>query len=338
MKKKVLSATLLLCICFGATGCGAAAPEAVNASPAETTEAEMVSEEAAAEYSTPVASEESSLMPIDEWEEHWTEIMGGEEAKADYDAMQYDESAVKSKVDEVIKNSKSIAEEIEGIENIVNSLNGYRNEDLKQQDMNNASAFEPYAWETEMDSLLKRALEEADASKKESIQSEQDAWKAYFDRCFKVLEYDEGSWADMQNSVLNARFLRNRCYILAKTLSDIRGENYELPKRFFMENTYVGDDGMLDISEGMEGGSIAITVVNGKTESELLCYDPLINDNTIVFETTYTYDGEKINTNDGDKPIAGKITYGWDGATLTITESGDKDLPVGTTINFPTAM
>ena len=190
--------------------------------------------------------------------------------------------------------------------------------------MNSVSGAEPYTWELELDSLLKRALEEADASKKDDIQAEQKEWKADFDRCYDVLEYDEGSWAPMQNSGLDARFLKNRCYKLAKTLSDIRGENYELPKRYFMENAYVSDKGMLDISEGMEGGSIAITVaVNGK-EERLLAYDPLINDTTIEFKA--------------ESGITGTITYGWGGATLTITQSVNKNIPEGTELSFPTAM
>lgn len=305
MRKELLSATLLLSICFGITGCGATAPVAVSASSAETTEAEIVSKE---------------------------------EDEADYDESQYDDSVVRSKVDEVIKNSKSIAEEIESVEKIANDLTEYHNVDLKQQEMNDLSIYEPYVWEVEMDNLLERVIEEADTSQKESIQTMQDEWKAGYDRCFNAIEYDDGSWAGMQNSILHARFFKNRCYMLAKTLSDIRGEKYELPQRYYVDNSYISDDGVLDISEGMENGSISITVVNGEVKSELLAYDPLIDDNTIVFETTFTHNGEKFNTNDGDKPIAGKITYGWDGATLTITESGDKNLPVGTTINFPTAL
>ena len=326
MTKKYLSVSLLSSICFAVTGCGAGASDAA-VSPIESVGRDIVSAEASLEYSTPEAvTEDTSLVPIDEWEENWKEIMGEEEdaVEADYDESQYNEKAVESKVDDVIKNSKSISEEIEGIEKIANYYKGYHFADIKQQDMNSVSGAEPYTWELELDSLLKRALEEADASKKDDIQAEQKEWKADFDRCYDVLEYDEGSWAPMQNSGLDARFLKNRCYKLAKTLSDIRGENYELPKRYFMENAYVSDKGMLDISEGMEGGSIAITVaVNGK-EERLLAYDPLINDTTIEFKA--------------ESGITGTITYGWGGATLTITQSVNKNIPKGTELNFPTAM
>ena len=112
--------------------------------------------------------------------------------------------------------------------------------------------------------------------------------------------------------------------MLAKTLSDIKGDNYELPKRYFMDNAYVSDNGMLDISEGMEGGSIAITVVVDGKEVGQLAYDPLINDTTIEFKA--------------QSGIEGKITYGWDGATLSITKSVNKVIPKGTELKFPTAL
>lgn len=102
MRKELLSATLLLSICFGITGCGATASVAVSASSAETTEAEIISKE---------------------------------EDEADYDESQYNDSVVRSKVDEVIKNSKSIAEEIESVEIIANDLTEYHNVDLKQQEI-----------------------------------------------------------------------------------------------------------------------------------------------------------------------------------------------------------
>lgn len=326
MTKKYLSASILSCICMTVTGCGAGASNAV-VSPAESIGKEVISADASAEYTTPEAStKDASLVPIDEWEENWKEIMGEEEeVEADYDESQYDEEIVKSNVDEVIKNSKSIAEEIEGIEKIANYYNGYHfDADISQMEMNAVSGAEPYTWELELDSLLKRALEEADASKKEEIQAEQKKWKADFDRCYDVLEYEEGSWVPMQNSTLDARFLKNRCYMLAKTLSDIKGDNYELPKRYFMDNAYVSDNGMLDISEGMEGGSIAITVVVDGKEVGQLAYDPLINDTTIEFKA--------------QSGIEGKITYGWDGATLSITKSVNKVIPKGTELKFPTAL
>ena len=169
MTKKYLSASILSCICMTVTGCGAGASNAV-VSPAESIGKEVISADASAEYTTPEAStKDASLVPIDEWEENWKEIMGEEEeVEADYDESQYDEEIVKSKVDEVIKNSKSIAEEIEGIEKIANYYNGYHfDADISQMEMNAVSGAEPYTWELELDSLLKRALEEADASKKE---------------------------------------------------------------------------------------------------------------------------------------------------------------------------
>ena len=326
MTKKNLSLPLIVGLCFATTGCGVVASNAV-VSPAESMGKDIVSASASSEYMTPEAAsaEEASLVPIDEWEQNWKEIMDEEEGiDDDFDETQYDEKIVRSKVDDAIKSSASIAEEIESIEKIANYYNGYHFADLKQGEMNEYSVAEVYTWDHELDCLLKRILEEADESEKKSIKAEQDTWKADFDRCYKVLEYKEGTWASMQNSGLDVRFLKSRCYMLAKELSDIRGENYELPKRFYRDNAYVGDKTMLDIAEGMEGGSIAITVVLDGKEEDLLVYDPLINDNTIEFKAV--------------SGVEGKITYGWDGATLTMTKSVNKILPKGTEIKFPTAM
>jgi len=346
---KNLTAIMLFYICLATTGCGVIATDTVIVSPSESdSEQERVisnstSEESVSETESEDAAktEDSSLVPIEEWEESWEEITGEkEDDTADYEREKYDEKVVQTKVNNVIKSSSTISEEIEGIKNIAQYYKGYYSADITQAEMNELSEAEPYTWELEMDSLLKRILKEADASQVDSIKAEQDTWKANYTRCYNGVKCTEGTIQTMINSGLNARFYENRCYMLAKTLSNIRGENYELPKRYYRDNTYASDNATLDISEGIETGSICITLVLDKKEKiEMLAYDPLINGANIFFETTATLDdGEKFNTNDGDIPFEGKITYGWDGAKLIIYKSGDKNLPAGTEISFPIAL
>ncbi len=334
MKKKYL--TLLLCLCFVVTGCGQTASEISTKSQEQ--------EEVIQEITTNVEDKEAdtALLPIDEWEKKWfaENDVEGQFSTEKFDADQYEKKVVGAKVNEAIKNSKSIADELKSVEAIAHYYTNYHSADLCQQDMNNVSYVESYIWDYEVQNLYNRILEEADESKKDNIKSDQDAWKADFDRCYEVVKYEEGSWASMMNSELDARFMKSHSYMLAKELADIRGEKVELPKRFFRENSYISDDAVLDITAGMEGGSISITYApKNKEKVVMLCYEPMINDNTISFKTTCEFDdGEVINTNGGDIPIVGTITYGWDGATLTITESGDKNLPAGTEVKFPIAM
>ena len=343
MKRKYLP--IVLCICFAITGCGQTASEISTGAQEQDGAAQEISAEVGdkeVETAETASADEQGLLSIDEWEKKWFAENDTEELPSTekFDADQYDEKVVESKVDEAIKNSKSIAEELKSVDAIAYYYTNYQSADLGQQEMNGVSVAESHTWDYEIQSLYKRILEEADDSKKDSIKAEQDAWKADFDRCYEATRYDEGSWAFMQNSGLDARFMKSRSYMLAKELADIRGENFELPKRFFRENSYVSEDAILDITAGMEGGSILITYApKGKEPVNLLCYDPMINENTISFKTTCKYDdGEEVNTNEGDTPIVGTVTYGWDGATLIITESGDKNLPAGTEVKFPTAM
>ena len=313
-----------------------------DANISESVESNTEASEDTEETTDTALSVDSALFPIAEWEKKWSAENDTKECYSTekFDAEQYEEKVVKSRLDEAIKNSKSIADELKNVEEIAYYYTNYHNADLSQQDMNNVSCAESYIWDYEVQSLYNRILEEADDSRKDSIKAEQDAWKADFDRCYEAVKYVEGSWASMMNSELDSRFMKSRSYILARELADERGENIELPKRFFRENSYISDDAVLDIKEGMEGGSISITYApKGKEKVDMLCYEPMINDTTISFKTTCEFDdGEVINTNDGDAPIVGIITYGWDGATLTITESGDKSLPAGTKVKFPNAM
>ena len=294
-----------------------------------------------AEVSTETGADETALFPIDEWEEKWEAKYGKDEFSNDkFDKSHYTKEVVESKVDEAVSKSSSLAEEMKEIENVAHSFTSYHNEDLGQQDMNALSFAELYTWEYEMNGLLDRISEDADPDKKDSIEIEQNKWIDDFDRCFEAFQWDDGSWASMINSQIQARFNKNRCIVLAKELAEIRGESFELPERFFKDNSYVSEDAALDISSGMENGSISITYAPiDKNKIELLAYDPLINENTISFETGYVFvfgtDGEK---NEGGTTVAGKITYGWDGAVLSITESDNKDLPAGTEISFPKAL
>ncbi|MBO4458709.1 MAG: DUF1311 domain-containing protein [Butyrivibrio sp.] len=342
MKRKYLP--LLLCLCFAVSGCGKADLDILSDSPEQevsTQEASTETSEVEADSAEAEAPKDETLVPIDEWEEKWAAENGSDDLSTEeFDASQYDGKVVGEKVDEVVNNSSSIEEEMKGIEKVAYYYTNFHNADLGQQDMNVLSDFESDTWDYEIQSLLKRILDEADASKKDSIKADQAAWEENYQKCQGSFSWEGGSAAPMMNAGMNARFLKNRAYMLAKELADIKGEKYELPKRFFRENSYMGEDGALDITAGMEGGSLTITYApKGKDAVEMLTYDPMINENTISFRTSFMSDeGEEVLTNEGDAPIVGTITYGWDGATLTITESGDKNLPAGTEVKFSTAM
>ena len=353
MKRKYLP--LLFCIIFAVSGCGKAASEISDESKDQegaslegSTEAEVVGAGAddtevliEKDFEETEESEDATLLPIGDWEDKWAAKYGKDDGISDekFDKTLFEEKAVESKVDEAIKKSSSIADEIKDIEQIAFYYTCYHNASgLGQVDMNEYSCAETYTWEYEMQKLFDRILEETDASKKDSAKAEQDKWKADFNRCYEAFQCVEGSWKAMIDAQIQARLIKSHCYILAKELADIRGENYELPERFYRENSYVSDGAALDVAEGWEGGSISIIYAQkGKDRLELVAYDPLINENTISFKTSSVLQyGKEVDAY--DVAVEGKITYGWDGATLTITKSGYKNLPAGTKVQFQKAM
>lgn len=347
MKRRYL--LLLIGMIFVMSGCGKVSTQAPASSTESNTAAEEISADtgAAADSSADsveadsAVADETGLFPIDEWEDKWAAKYGKDEfSKEEFDRAQYEETVEKSKVDEAVTKSSSLVDEMKEIEQVALYYTSYHHEDLGQQDMNDLSNAETYTWEYEMQSLLDRISEEADSSKKDSVKANQEKWEADLERCFEAFQWGDGSAASMFNSEIQARFKKNRCNMLAKELADIRGESFELPELFYRENSYVSEDAVLDITAGMENGSISITYApKGKEKIELLAYDPLINENTISFKTSGIFVGDTEEyTGTEDSPIVGKITYGWDGAVLTITESNDTNLPAGTEVKFPTVM
>ena len=345
MRKKILP--LILCLGLTVSGCGkdvtdeqaadntASAETDINADDENYLDEEVDDELSEDDLRKQSASKDSSLLPIEDWEKKWFKEAGYDPYSFEkFDKSIYTEKAVDTKVAELAKNSSSISDEMENADKIGRSYQSYHGEDLTQTDMNILSYYEEYFWEQEMKSLLDRLKKEGD---KKTVEADQKTWEGNFKKCFELIEYDEGSWAGMQNCGLYARFYSNRCYMLAQQLSDIRKDSYKLPKRFYRDNSYVGDDGILDISCGMEGGSIAISYKDkdGK-ETALLVYDSYVNDNTIVFDDNITVWTEDDDCNEFH--VSGTITYGWDGATIKIDDSKDELLPAGTEKTFSTAL
>ena len=345
MRKKILP--LILCLGLTVSGCGkdvtdeqaadntASAETDINADDENYLDEEVDDELSEDDLRKQSASKDSSLLPIEDWEEKWIEETGNDPYQREpFDESLYDEKIIDAKVAELAKNSSSISDEMENADKIGRSLQSYHYEDITQTDMNILSYYEGYFWQQEMNSLLERLKKEGD---KKAVEADQKTWEDNFKKCYALTEYDEGSWASMKNSGLYAQYYSNRCYMLAKQLSDIRKDSYKLPKRYFEDNSYVGEDGILDISSGMEGGSIAISYKDKDgNETSLLVYDSYINENTIVFDDNITVWTEDDESNEFH--VSGTITYGWDGATIKIVDSKDELLPSGTEKTFSTAL
>ena len=311
MKIKLLP--LLLTATFVLAACGQAASTDGTTTTNQTTPAE-VQEEPPVAVSDTVDTDENFVASV------ITELPDS------FDETLYTKEEVKARVDAIDKECTNLKAEFKNIEALTDYYDTYMQEDLGQTDLNIYSGMRFNIWDYEMDSLLARIND----NNIDSLEPDQKTWEAKSKEVYDVVSQKEGSISPMVNNGIASSMLRNRCYYLASVLADKNGESFDIPERIAIGEAYYGDNGILYVDYGMEGESITVEYTNTKGETtSILAYDPVIDDTTITFE------GE--DTSDYETPASGKITYGWNGATLSITDSSINGLDKGD-ITFDNAL
>lgn len=238
---------------------------------------------------------------------------------------------IKADVDYVVANSKSLQEELENIEQIIQKYTPLAQSAQSQMEMNISSGWFFVIWDTELNSLWSRFSNSADPQTKERVLAEQRNWIAMKEEVtllsLGTAEENGSMYPLLQNSFLE-EITKNRAYVLANELAKIKGESFAMPEvsekyGLFVDNQGTGDVySFLITRQGWEGDDEAIISIYRQGETE----------------GTFTDNGNgELNFTSDDGSVKGIIKInGWNGASFEITEiSGASAFSVGEIFEFP---
>ncbi len=228
-------------------------------------------------------------------------------------------------VDEIVKSSSSIQEEVEEVKGLSDEYIDLLQEYYSQADMNMISYCSLQVWDAELNNLWGRMKEELDTQTKEELLGYLRTWNATKESYIvaSIGEREEGGsiYPSLYNSLMED-MTRKKVHILADKYADFLGESYEKPA-YSIGGYYANCEGTTDIYDelsimqsedgfNVEIGLYRITTLNG----------------------TATQSGDVLHYTDSELDLSGIITCGWDGATFTVENSAFEYLKPGDTFEF----
>lgn len=303
MKRKIIAGFLILGL-LGLAGC---AKTEQTVKPLEVTPIQAVTEPA----QPPQGEEEDA----------------GENAPLDAVFALDDPQQIRAKIDEAAASAACLQAELEGVETICKKAQN-------QAEMNTVSEGLSAIWDAEVESLWGRVREAADGQAWESLCAQQENWAAMREEA--VLEFagsgGENGSADPQiANAFRQQIARDRAYVLANALAQIRGESFVLPEKSENYGFFVDDQGTgsiysaLVLRPGTAGDGEAAISLYRLAEIEGTFAD---NGNGELPFTSQNVDGVK-----GTIEI-----HGWEGAAFTVTEAPEGyAVRAGETFDFPFA-
>lgn len=272
----------------------------------------------------------------DETEEQQSNIENKNNDKDWKDAIEidftYDYSEdIKTDVDHVVSTSNSLQEELENIETITKKYTPLAEKAETQGEMNVLSRWFYMIWDTELNNLWKRFCDLADQQTKEQVLAEQRNWISMKEEVTLLSigssEENGSIYPLLQNSFLE-EITKNRSYLLANKLAEIKGESFAMPERSEKYGLFVDNQGTGNVysslitRQGMDGNDEAVISVYRQGELR----------GTFVDQGN----GKLIFTSDDEK-IRGVIQINeWSGATFQVIEiSGKSAFVEGEKIEFP---
>lgn len=238
---------------------------------------------------------------------------------------------IKTDVDHVVSTSNSLQEELENIKAITKKYTPLAEKAETQREMNISSRWLYMIWDTELNDLWKRFCNLADPQTKEQVLSEQRNWVSMKEEVTLLsIGSSEGSgsiYPLLQNSFLE-EITKNRSYLLANKLAEIKGETFVMPERSEKYGLFVDNQGTGDVYSSL----ITRQGIDDKDEVVISVYRQGELNGTFVDQG----DGKLIFTSDDEK-IKGMIQInGWSGADFQVTEvSGESAFVEGEKVEFP---
>lgn len=238
---------------------------------------------------------------------------------------------IKAEVDYVVSNSSSLQDELKNINTIIQKYTLLSESALTQGEMNVTSKWFYVIWDTELNNLWSRFSGLADQDTKEKVLKKQRNWIAMKEEVTGLIlgsPEENGSMYPMLVNSLWEENTKNRAYIIASELAQIKGESFVMPEvstkyGLFVDN-YETDSvySSLITRQSWEGEDKAIISVYRQGTLEGTFID---NGNGELAFTSY------------DGSIKGTIQInGWDGATFKVTEkTGAALFSVGEKFEFP---
>lgn len=260
-----------------------------------------------------------------------TETEMATETEIDFSA-DYSEK-IKSEVDEVVANASSLQEELEGIENLVQTYTPMAQEAQTQMEMNLSSGWFFEIWDAELNALWDRFSELADAQTKETLLEEQRNWIGMKDEVLRISIGDREENGSMYPLLCNT-FLeeqtKSRAYVIAKELAKIKKEDFVMPNKSKTYGLFVDNQG----TDCVYGYLLTRQDWEGKNEARISIYRQ--------GELTGTFEDKgngELHFTSEDESIKGIIYIKeWESACFKVTEvTGEKGFEAGEEFDFPFA-
>ena len=277
-----------------------------------------------ADSETDQSEEQPSSTEAENRDEKWNDAL---EIDFTYD---YSEE-IKTDIDYMVSISDSLQEELENIEMITQKYTPLAVKAQTQGEMNVSSRWFYVIWDTELNDLWNRFSKSADPQTKEQALADQRNWIAMKEEATLLSignsEENGSMYPLLQNSFLE-EITKNRAYILAEKLAEVKGESFLMPERSEKYGLYVDNQGTGDIysslitRQGIDGGDEVVISVYRQGELEGIFTDQ--------------GNGKLLFTSD-DGMVKGVIQVnGWNGASFTVTEvTGESPFVEGEEVEFP---
>ncbi|MCR4675492.1 MAG: DUF1311 domain-containing protein [Lachnospiraceae bacterium] len=252
-----------------------------------------------------------------------TEVTSEEEEAA---WMDYS-NTIATEVETITSSATTVQDEMSQVETLVEKYDALTDADISQIAMNQASQWPATVWDTELNSLWTRMSESLDDTTKESVETGLTQWKAMKEDaivCAIGSEKDGGSIYGMSYQQQLADMTRRKVYSLANIYATSKGEEFTMPEASVYA-IYVNTEDTSEIYD-----SLAITE---SYEGSAVANISLYRTTTLTGSVTENGDGLSFVSEEGD--VEGTITYGWEGATLTIDKSGNSLVEAGQSYSFP---
>ncbi|MCD8361597.1 MAG: DUF1311 domain-containing protein [Lachnospiraceae bacterium] len=246
-------------------------------------------------------------------------------------ATMYDEGnteQIKKWVDEIVKSSSSLQEEVEKVESLSDEYTDLLQEYNTQLDINKISYCSLQVWDEELNNLWGRMSERLDTQTKEELLGYLRTWNATKEDYIvaSIGEREEGGsiYSLLYNSLMED-MTRKKVHILADQYAKFLGETYE-KSTFDIEGYYANCEGTADIYDELR----IMQSVDGGLNVEIGLY------RITTLNGTAIQSGDVLYYTDSELDLTGIITCGWDGAIFTVVTSNFEYLKSGDTFNFDT--
>lgn len=318
--------------------------EQVDTNEEEHTEqpAENVTEDAEEGKATasPAESQEKDISVDHQTETEKKETVAEQKENTDSSFVEAGDSSVdytkqiENEVQQNADTTNSLQKELEGIGKLYKKYSKVLEKDYPQVEMNQLAEWPYKVWDVELNHLWGRRGDFLSDAKQKELLSEQRNWIALKEKMVKEIlsDVEGGSIYPMLYADEMANLTKNRVYILASLFAKEKGENFQIPKRK-ETGIYVDSQGTKDVYSSL---IIQTGMENGDFEGILAIHRVGTARGTVKVS-----DGGKLFFTNADMGLEAEITYGWDGAKVTITKTDEDPLGpfyIGDVYQFPIAL